>query len=329
MKKILGMTFVLMMVCFSYAFGGGGNQSNSHSDQSYSASGTGFFINADGVIITNAHVIEGADDIYVRTYNNNEYPARVIKQDDINDLAILKIEYRNPNHFRIRNFDTLNLGDKLSILGFPLTGILSQDIRFTEGSLSSRTGLEGDPNYFQHSAPTHPGNSGGPIMNSRYEVIGVATATINAFKVIDEADTIPQNINFGVKSEFITSMLGSQNIRAGNGNVSSISNAERATVQVVSSWTEVDTSITITNNTGYEITKVFVSLSSSDSWGSNRLGSFFAPKLQNGNSTVVSSLRSKNRYDIRLEDVDGDNYVKWDVFIQPNQSIEFTFEDFW
>jgi len=320
--KIFGLTLVYMMAALSLVFGGGGKES----DQSYVSSGTGFFINTNGVVITNAHVIESADEINV-LINNNQYPAQLVSQDDINDLAILKIDYRNPNHFRIRDFSTVSLGDKLSILGFPLTGILSQDIRLTEGSVSSKSSFDDTPNLFQHSAPTHPGNSGGPIINSRFEVIGVATSSINDDLVKRETGTNPQNIHFGVKSDFINSLLGSNSIRSGSGNVRSVADAEKATVHIVCSWTEVNTSITIANNTGYDITRVYVSLSSSDSWGSNRLGGIFAPKLQNNHSTVISSLRSKNRYDIRLWDTDGDPYTKMYVLIQPNQNIEFTSDD--
>jgi len=322
--KIFGLTFLFMATCFSLAFGGG----KTEGDHQYNATGTGFFINTDGIIITNAHVIEAADEINVRVNGGNHYPAQLIKQDDINDLAILQIDYRNPYHFRIRDFSTANLGDKLSILGFPLPDILSQDIRLTEGSLSSKSAFDDTPYYFQHSAPTHPGNSGGPILNSSFQVIGVASASINDDYVKNQTGANPQNIHFGVKSDYITSLLGSQ-IRPGAGNVRSISDAEKATVQIICSWTEMDTSITITNNTGYEIKGVYVSLSTSDSWGSNRLGGFFSSNLKNSNSTIVSSLRSKNRYDIRLEDTDGDNYIKWEVLIQPNQNIVFTFDDYW
>ena len=323
-NKIFGLMAVFFLISCVLVFAGG------EQDISYTSFGTGFFINAEGVIITNAHVIEGADEIYVII--NGEYlPAQVIRQNDEIDLAVLKINYRNPYHFRIGDFNTTNLGDKLSVLGYPLTDILSQDIRFTEGSLSSRSGLESNPYYFQHSAPTHPGNSGGPIINSRFEIIGVATAGINDSFVKNRTGSNPQNINFGVKSEYINSLLSSpirnQNIIAGNGNIRSISNAEQATVQIIIYGEELNTSLTIANNTGYTINEVYVSLTSSDSWGSNRLGTFITTLLRNNHSATISSLRSNNRYDILLVDTDGDTYTKWNVLLKPNQNIVFTLDD--
>jgi S1-C subfamily serine protease len=340
MKKMLNITGLFLLICLSSAFGMG----EAEQDKYMSSSGTGFFINADGDIITNAHVIEGADnEIYVIINGDEYYPARVIRQNDSTDLAVLRIDYSNPYHFKITDFNTTNLGDRLSVLGYPLSGILTQDIRFTDGSLSSRSGLESRPHYFQHSVPIQPGNSGGPIINNRFEVIGVATASLERI-----GGSIPQNINFGVKSEFISPLLrgslftqpniinadGTRRrsdgdpIMPGNGNIRSIADAEKATVQVINFYEEVNTSITITNNTGYTIREVFVSPTSSNSWGANRLETFpgISKPLDNNNSVNISSLRSNNRYDIRLVDRDGDTYTK-NVLIKPNQSIVFVIGD--
>jgi S1-C subfamily serine protease len=324
--KIIVLTCCLMIVSLSLAFSMG----EAEQDRAYTATGTGFFINTDGVLITNAHVIEGAEEIYV-IINNDYYPAKIIRQNERTDLALLKIDYKNPYHFKIIDFNTTNLGDKLSVLGYPLTGILTQDIRFTEGSLSARSGIESNSYYFQHSAPTHPGNSGGPIMNSRFEIIGVATASISDSYVKNKTGSNPQNIHFGVKSNYINSILSSpfvgEGIIAGNGNIRSISDAEKATVQIINYWTEVNTSLIITNNTGYVINELYVAPTSSDSWGSNRLGTFIISLLQNNSSKVISSLRSNNRYDIQLVDRDGDTYTKWNVLLKPNQNIVFTVDD--
>lgn len=294
--------------------------------QTADGSGTGFFINNDGVIVTCAHVIEDASRVTVLV-NDKEYPAEILAANSETDVAILKIDYRNPRHFKIANFNTVNLADRLSVLGFPLSNILGSDIRFTEGSVSARNGIKSDPISFQHSAPTQPGNSGGPILNSRLEVIGIAAAVINDDLVKRDAGSIPQNINFGVKSDYIQPLLN--NIRAGNGNIRNVTDAVNATVMILSYSDSQDKTIEITveNRTGYLGMYLYVSPVSSTRWGPDRLEDDVLP---NGRSiTIRVPLSENNRYDLRLLDSDEDSYEKRDILIMPNQTVIFTFDDFY
>ena len=313
MKKI-----VLLFICFAVFFG-------SAFSQEADSSGTGFFITGNGVIVTCAHVIENANKIIVKA-DNREYTAEVLSRDDTTDLAILKINISNPYHFKIADFGIVNLGDRLSVLGFPLPSILGTDIRFTEGSLSARNGLKSDVTYFQHSAPTQPGNSGGPVLNAKFEVIGVAAAIINDSYVRNETGSNPQNINFGVKSGYIDPLLN--NIRPGNGNVRSIDDAEKATVQILCYYLRTaGSSVRIVNNTGYTGYYLYIRPTGTSSWGADLLG---WDVLMDTRSFTVSSLpvSSNERYDIRLVDLDDDTYTKLNMLIRPNQSVEFTFDDF-
>ncbi|MCL2042877.1 MAG: serine protease [Treponema sp.] len=292
--------------------------------QDADSSGTGFFINANGVIVTCAHVIEDMDRVVV-LINNQEYSAEILRMDLEKDIAILSISYRNPFHFRLANFNTANLGDRLSVLGYPLSFILGSDIRYTEGSVSARNGINSDPVFFQHSAPTQPGNSGGPIINGRFEVIGINAAVINDDMIKRNAGTIPQNINFGIKSEYIPPILG--NIRAGNGNVRNINDAANATVLILGYASQINqTIITAVNRTGYTGFYLYISPTSSDAWGPDRLGESI---LSNRQSITLQNIpaSSNNRYDVRLIDSDGDSYTKWNVLIMPNERVEFTFDD--
>ena len=314
MKKIC-IFHIIFFVLSGLAFG-----------QSADSSGTGFFINDNGIVITCAHVIENADRVTVRI-NNSEYPAEILAVNDDTDLAVLKINYRNPYHFRIVDFSTVNLGERLSVLGYPLPNILSTDIRYTQGNMSARSGLKSEDTFFQHSAPTHPGNSGGPIFNQRFEVVGVAAAIINDTIVRLETGINPQNINFGVKSGYINSLLNE--IRPGVGNIRSINDAENATVQVLCYYTSAQNriSVTVVNRTGYTGWYLYVSPASNESWGSDRLGTDI---LASGSSVTIRNVPaiSNNRYDIRLVDSDGDSYTKWNVSISDNSSIVFTFDDY-
>ena len=313
MKKL-----ILSLICFVVLLG-------SVLGQDADAFGTGFFITGNGVIITCAHVIESANRIVIKT-DGREYTAEVLSRNNDLDLAVLKINYNNPCHFKITDFNTVNLGDRLSVLGFPLPDILSSDIRFTEGSLSSRSGLKSDPIYFQHSAPTQPGNSGGPVLNARFEVVGVVAAIIDDSAVRNATGLSPQNINFGIKSGYIDSLLN--NIRPGNGNIRSLPDAERATVQILCYFSRAaDSSVRVVNNTGYTGYYLYIRPAGTGNLGSDRLGSSI---LENRQSFTVSSLpvSAGNRYDIRLVDEDDDTYTKLNVLIGPNQSIVFTFDDF-
>jgi hypothetical protein len=292
--------------------------------QAEKSSGTGFFAAENGIIVTCAHVIEEGTTITVKI-GNKEYNGQVLLKDSKKDLAILKIDYKNPRHFKIINFDTVNLGDKVYVLGFPLSDLLGSDIRLTDGIVSAQSGIYGDTSYFQLSAAVQPGNSGGPILNSNFEVIGVAAAKLNDMATLRSSGAIPQNINFGIKGKYINTVQG--NIRLGNGNVKTMNDAINATVQIFCyQKAEQSSSIKIVNKTGFTIFYVYLSPVSSDEWGQDRLG---ASVLQNGQSLTISPLplNTNNRYDIRIIDEGHDTYTKRNVRISANQSIEFSIND--
>jgi V8-like Glu-specific endopeptidase len=293
--------------------------------QTEKSSGTGFFVSGDGIIVTCAHVIEEGTRITVKV-NNSEYTAQVLTKNTNTDLAILKINYRNPAHFKITNFNTANLGDKVFVLGFPLSSLLGSDIRLTDGIVSAKSGMNSDQTYFQLSAPVQPGNSGGPIFNSKFEILGIAAAKLNDMAALLSTGSIPQNINFGVKSENINPLLG--NIKLGSGNVKTMNDAINATVQILCYETsgQSGSSIKVVNKTGYTVYYVYLSPVSSESWGSDRLGSGI---LQNGQTLTVGSLplNINNQYDIRLVDEDNDTYTKRNIRLTQNQTIEFTIND--
>ena len=290
-----------------------------------SGTGTGFFISSDGLIITCAHVIEGNSKTTVKI-NNIEYDATIISKNDTTDLALLKINYKNSYHFKISNFNNSNLGDKILVLGYPLSDILGSDIRVTDGIISSRSGIASDQSYFQHSAPIQPGNSGGPIINNNFEIIGIAASKLNDMATLISTGIIPQNVNFGIKSENINNIL--QSNRVGNGNIKTIDNAINATVQIICYTTRAVNIITITNKTGYIGYYLYISPSSSNKWGNDYLGSGI---LRNGHSIDINRndlLNDiNNTYDIQLVDEDKDTYTKRNVKLNNNLNIEFSISD--
>jgi V8-like Glu-specific endopeptidase len=291
-----------------------------------SGTGTGFFVSDNGLIITCAHVIEGSDIITVKI-ENVDYRAEILQKDSDTDLALLKINYRNARHFKIANFNAVNLGDKIYVLGFPLSTILGSDIRLTDGIVSSKSGINADQTYFQHSAPIQPGNSGGPIVNVGFEIIGVAAAKLNDILALNASGAIPQNVNFGVKCNYIAQIA--RNSRLGSGNVRSINDAVNATVQILcyEAPSQGAGIVTINNRTGYTAFYVYISPSSSDTWGADFLGE---DVLRNGQVLTVRSLPSAGTsglYDIRLVDEDNDTYTKRSIRLSQDQTVEFTLND--
>jgi len=165
-------------------------------------SGTGFMISANGYIVTNRHVVEGADSVYVEAVNGSatklRYKVQVLYT-DLNpgiDLALLKITdssfrslARMPYALRTREAD---LGEMVYTLAYP-----REDMVFGEGSISSHTGYQGDTSKYQISVPVNPGNSGAPLLDAQGNLIGI----------ISSKNTNEDGAAFAVKSKHLLTLL--------------------------------------------------------------------------------------------------------------------------
>lgn len=146
--------------------------------QRSNALGSGFVISADGFIVTNNHVIEGADQIEVEFYSGDTLPAEVVGTDPNTDVALLKVESDEAIPFvQFGNSDTARVGDWVLALGNPL----GQGFSASSGIVSARNReLSGTyDDYLQTDAAINRGNSGGPLFNLQGEVIGVNTAILS------------------------------------------------------------------------------------------------------------------------------------------------------
>ena len=141
------------------------------------ASGTGFIISQDGYILSNYHVVEGAKRLTVMTYMGNEYEARLMGYDELNDVAVLKVEATGLDPVTIGSSDDLIVGDQVVAIGNPL-GELTSSLTVGYISAKDRTiNTDGSLiNMMQTDAAINPGNSGGPRFNMKGEVIGITTA---------------------------------------------------------------------------------------------------------------------------------------------------------
>jgi len=147
------------------------------------SSGSGFIISPDGYILTNAHVIDGADRVTVRLLDRREFKAKVVGRDPTTDIAVVKIDAAGLTSARLGDSDAARVGDWVLAVGNPLGDNLTFTV--TQGIISAKgRGQLALPNssrrsiqdFIQTDAAINPGNSGGPLVNVRGEVIGINTA---------------------------------------------------------------------------------------------------------------------------------------------------------
>jgi Trypsin-like serine proteases, typically periplasmic, contain C-terminal PDZ domain len=143
--------------------------------------GSGFVIGADGVILTNAHVVEGADTVSVTLRDGRSFTGRVLGADQVTDVAVVKIEANDVPVVTIGNSDKLLSGEWAIAIGNPLglDNSVTAGIISATGRSSSEVGVPDKRiGFIQTDAAINPGNSGGPLLNASGEVIGMNTAII-------------------------------------------------------------------------------------------------------------------------------------------------------
>ncbi|MCX7555019.1 Do family serine endopeptidase [Marinicella sp. S1101] len=136
--------------------------------------GSGFIISADGLILTNRHVIDGADKITVTLLDRREYEAELIGEDEASDIAVLKIDGENLPKLAIGSAEDLKIGEWVMAIGSPL----SFENTVTKGIVSAKGRAIGNQQYvpfIQSDVPINRGNSGGPLINLDGEVVGINT----------------------------------------------------------------------------------------------------------------------------------------------------------
>ncbi|GAB4023758.1 S1C family serine protease [Spirosoma koreense] len=159
--------------------------------------GSGFLLTADGYFVTNNHIVREADSVYVQSTKGEVYKARVVYADQARDVAILQL--CDDSAFRTLppvpyNFDAhpSDLGERVYTLGYP-----REEIVYGEGYLSSGTGYRGDSTAYQVAIGVNPGNSGGPLLNEKGNVIGM----------ISGKQTTSEGVSFAVKTNYLLEAL--------------------------------------------------------------------------------------------------------------------------
>ena len=164
------------------------------------ATGSGWAVSRTQ-LITNAHVVQGCGRVLVA----GRGVARLQAVDARSDLALLAVS-DNPSPASLRA-GRLRQGDAVTVVGYPLRGVLASGANVTAGNISALAGMQNDSRFIQISAPVQPGNSGGPLLDSSGNVVGVVVSKLNALKVAQMTGDIPQNVNFAVSLFTLQSFL--------------------------------------------------------------------------------------------------------------------------
>lgn len=178
------------------------------SSDGWKGNGSGFFLNPKGYIATNYHVVEGTTALqanFTRNGKTESYPATVVVTDPQNDLAIIKIDGKSfdgnsalPYGLMTRTKDT---GSEVFAMGYPMADVMGSEVKFTDGKISSKSGIGGDVRVYQISVPIQPGNSGGPLFDMGGNVVGITSSGLNRdyFK--------SENVNYAIKASYLKNLM--------------------------------------------------------------------------------------------------------------------------
>lgn len=167
--------------------------------------GTGFFINRTGQLLTAAHVAR--DCTLLEAHQDDKTFAVTAKaSSDLLDVAVLDSGRPREKPLVFRDGQAIQLGESVTSVGYPLHGLLGDSPNLTRGNVSASKGIRGSLGHFQFSAPIQPGNSGGPIVSDNGEVLGIAVSTLNAESLVKDG-LIPQNVNFALDARHVVKFL--------------------------------------------------------------------------------------------------------------------------
>jgi serine protease Do len=180
-----------------------GQQGRGGNPQPLRGEGSGFIVSPDGYILTNAHVVENADEVTVKTTDRREYTAKVVGVDEQSDVAVLKIEAKNLPTVQLGNPDKLRPGEWVVAIGSPF----GFENSVTAGIVSATSRAMPGGNYtpfIQTDVAVNPGNSGGPLFNMNGEVVGINSQIYSRTGgYMGVSFAIPINVASSVKDQLI------------------------------------------------------------------------------------------------------------------------------
>jgi S1-C subfamily serine protease len=219
-----------LSMLFDHKMGLGGSVGSSNTNNATSLparwmSGTCFFISATGYLVTSLHIVDKGKQFFVID-ESDLYVAKMVTSDPTNDLALLHIDGRmtswdleDNSTFRLvdevtNNFrpipiraEGVRLGEAVATVGFPNTQLQGFSPKVTRGDISSLAGPSDDPRFFQVSVPIQPGNSGGPLLDSGGNAVGVICGELLPSLTLAEGGSLPQNVNYAMKGGLLMRLI--------------------------------------------------------------------------------------------------------------------------
>ncbi len=159
------------------------------------STGSGFVVAAPGYVLTNSHVVAQCGEVRIPAH---KAVMRVVARDEKNDLALLEGELGAAQVARFRSDSAPRLGEPIIVAGYPLTDLLASSLNVTSGTISALAGPRNNQSLFQITAPVQRGNSGGPVLDTHGDVIGVVVSKLNALRIAMVTGDVPQNVNFAI-----------------------------------------------------------------------------------------------------------------------------------
>jgi S1-C subfamily serine protease len=174
------------------------------------STGTAFVVSAQGHAVTALHVVDGCTT--VRSAAGDV--AAIVATDRANDLAVVQLPGRGirPAAKLLADVSRLRQGEEIVVYGFPLAQVLSDSGNVTPGIVSALSGLNGDRNRIQITAPIQPGSSGSPVLTRYGDVVGVASSSLSDEKLFRATGAIPQAVNFATSSAPLRALLDANKV---------------------------------------------------------------------------------------------------------------------
>ena len=167
------------------------------------AQGSGFIVSSDGIVLTNAHVVDGAKEVTVKLSDHREYKAKVLGTDKSSDIAVLKIDAHSLPAVRLGNSDQLSVGDYVLAIGAPFGLEETATAGIVSATARSLPGDSGVP-FIQTDAAVNPGNSGGPLFDASGAVVGINSQIYtNSGGYQGVSFAIPINLAQGVEQQIV------------------------------------------------------------------------------------------------------------------------------
>lgn len=167
--------------------------------------------------VTNRHVVGDRKLVKLVGSDGTVVETRVLASDVANDLAVLVADTPPPGLTPIPlAAGAPKVGERVVAIGFPLADLMGSKAKLTSGDISSLSGIADDPRVFQFSAPIQPGSSGGPLLNSSGQAVGIVTSKLDWLPVAKSSGAIPEGVAYAVKAAYLRPLLEGINLPAGS-----------------------------------------------------------------------------------------------------------------